>query len=183
MKKKEPIGDDDTLPDTITSNILGLVKETCAPLTVFQLKKVRSLIDEAIANNNQFLEKEAKDRDATLREMGNWLHPSVPVSNDEDADNEVVRTWGDTNKKTKYPHVDLIHMIGGMDAERGTVTAGGRGYYLMGAAVCLQQGLIQLALQTLIKKDYVPLYTPFFMRKMLCKKSHNCRNLTKNYIK
>jgi len=163
--KKEPIGDDDTLPDTITSNILGLVKETCAPLTVFQLKKVRSLIDEAIANNNQFLEKEAKDRDATLREMGNWLHPSVPVSNDEDADNEVVRTWGDTNKKTKYSHVDLIHMIGGMDAERGTVTAGGRGYYLMGAAVCLQQGLIQLALQTLIKKDYVPLYTPFFMRK------------------
>lgn len=83
FQKKEPIGDDDTLPDTITSNILGLVKETCAPLTVFQLKKVRSLIDEAIANNNQFLEKEAKDRDATLREMGNWLHPSVPVSNDE----------------------------------------------------------------------------------------------------
>jgi len=165
MKKKEPIGDDDTLPDTITSNILGLVKETCTPLTVFQLKKVRSLIDEAIANNNQFLEKEAKDRDDTLREMGNWLHPSVPVSNDEDADNEVVRTWGDTNNKTKYSHVDLIHMIGGMDAERGTVTAGGRGYYLMGAAVCLQQGLIQLALQTLIKKDYVPLYTPFFMRK------------------
>merc|ERR1711879_806577 len=35
----------------------------------------------------------------------------------------------------------------------------------MGAAVCLQQGLIQLALQTLIKKDYVPLYTPFFMRR------------------
>ena len=62
---------------------MGLVKETCTPLTVFQLKKVRSLIDEAIANNNQFLEKEAKDRDATLREMGNWLHPSVPVSNDE----------------------------------------------------------------------------------------------------
>jgi len=165
MKKKEPIGDDDTLPDTITSNILGLVKETCTPLTVFQLKKVRSLIDEAIANNNQFLEKEAKDRDDTLREMGNWLHPSVPVSNDEDADNEVVRTWGDINSKTKYSHVDLIHMIGGMDAERGTVTAGGRGYYLMGAAVCLQQGLIQLALQTLIKKEYVPLYTPFFMRK------------------
>ncbi len=56
-------------------------------------------------------------------------------------------------------------MIGGMDAERGTVTAGGRGYYLMGPAVCLQQALIQLALQTLIKKDFSPLYTPFFMRK------------------
>ena len=35
----------------------------------------------------------------------------------------------------------------------------------MGPAVCLQQALIQLSLQTLIKKDYVPIYTPFFMRK------------------
>ena len=34
-----------------------------------------------------------------------------------------------------------------MDAERGTVTSGGRGYYLMGPAVCLQQALIQLAMQ------------------------------------
>ena len=38
-------------------------------------------------------------------------------------------------------------MIGGVDMERGTVTSGGRGYYLMGPAVCLQQALIQLAMQ------------------------------------
>ena len=50
-------------------------------------------------------------------------------------------------------------MIGGMDAERGTITAGGWGYYLMGAAVALQQA------QTLMAKDFTPLYTPFFMRK------------------
>ena len=31
--------------------------------------------------------------------------------------------------------------------------------------MALQQALLQLALQTLMKKDYVPLYTPFFMRK------------------
>merc|ERR1712137_1313210 len=131
----------------------------------FQLKKVRSLIDEAMAANNQVLEDQAKVRDDTLREIGNWLHPSVPVSNDEDADNRTERTFGDIEQRKKYSHVDLIHMIGGMDAERGTVTAGGRGYYLMGAAVCLQQALIQLSLQTLVKKDYTPLYTPFFMRK------------------
>ena len=56
-------------------------------------------------------------------------------------------------------------MIGGMDAERGTITAGGWGYYLMGPAVALQQALMQLALQTLMAKDFTPLYTPFFMRK------------------
>merc|ERR1739848_413158 len=165
MKKKEAIGDDDALPETITSNLLELTKESCEPLTVFQLKKVRSLIDEAMSKNNEVLDQKAKLRDDTLREMGNWLHPSVPVSNDEDADNRVERTWGNIEQTGKYSHVDLIHMIGGRDAGMASVTAGGRGYYLMGPAVCLQQGLIQLALQSLVEKDYVPLYTPFFMRK------------------
>ena len=56
----------------------------------------------------------------------------------QDADNRTERTFGDITQRTKYSHVDLIHMIGGADLERGTVTAGGRGYYLMGPAVCLQ---------------------------------------------
>jgi len=165
MKRKEAIGDDDTLPEEISTKLLELTKEKCDPLTVFQLKKVRSLIDEAISQNNIDLEQLANLRDGTLREIGNWLHESVPVSNDEDADNRTERTFGDIESRKKYSHVDLIHMIGGMDAERGTVTSGGRGYYLMGPAVCLQQALIQLAMQTLIKKDFVPLYTPFFMKK------------------
>lgn len=56
-------------------------------------------------------------------------------------------------------------MIDGMDGERGTSVAGGRGYFLTGAAVFLQQSLIQFALRKLLKKGYKPLYTPFVMRK------------------
>jgi seryl-tRNA synthetase len=56
-------------------------------------------------------------------------------------------------------------MIGGADLERGAIAAGARGYYLTGPAVYLQQALIQLATRMLGDKDYVPLYTPFFMRK------------------
>lgn len=52
-------------------------------------------------------------RNSALREVGNHLHDSVPVSNDED-ENKVERTWGDCTKKTKYSHVDLICMIDGM---------------------------------------------------------------------
>merc|ERR1711974_378540 len=88
---------------------------------------------------------------------------------DEDADNRVERTWGDIEGRKKYSHFDLIHMIGGVDTERGAVTSGGRGYYLMGPAVFLQQGLIQLALQVLYSKGYSPLYTPFFMKKEVMK--------------
>jgi len=56
-------------------------------------------------------------------------------------------------------------MIGGADLEKGAVTAGGRGYYLTGPAVYLQQALVQLSLRVLGDKEYVPLYTPYFMRK------------------
>ena len=85
-----------------------------------------SLIDEAIGENNKNLDEHSKARDENLGEMSNWVHDSVPISNDEDADNRTERTFGDCETRRKYSHVDLIHMIGGMDAERGTVTSGGR---------------------------------------------------------
>jgi seryl-tRNA synthetase len=43
----------------------------------------------------------------------------------------VEKTYGDCTHRKTYSHVDLIHMIDGMDGERGAVVAGGRGYYLM----------------------------------------------------
>lgn len=52
-----------------------------------------------------------------------------------------------------------------MDGERGTAVAGGRGYYLKGPAVFLEQALVQLSLRILLNRGYTPLYTPFFMRK------------------
>jgi len=161
--KKEPQGDDDSLPEGI--KLTQLTKEDLELLTVFKIKKVRSLIDEAIIKNNKFVSDFEKERDEHLKECGNWLHESVPESNNEDADNRTERTFGDITQRKKYSHVDLIHMIGGADLERGTVTAGGRGYYLMGPAVCLQQALVQLAMHSLVKKDFTPLYTPFFMKK------------------
>ena len=59
--------------------------------------------------------------------------------------------------RKKYSHVDLIVMIDGVDGDRGAVTAGGRGYYLKGPAVFLQQALINLALQTLGDKGSLSL--------------------------
>lgn len=53
------------------------------PLTVAQLKKVRVLIDDAIQQNDVDLQQTEKERNNALREIGNHLHDSVPVSNDE----------------------------------------------------------------------------------------------------
>jgi seryl-tRNA synthetase len=57
-------------------------------------------------------------------------------------------------------------MCDGFDGERGTNVAGGRGYFLKGPLVFLEQALIGLALRMLSAKNFVPLYTPFFMRKV-----------------
>merc|ERR1712025_789342 len=165
MKKKEPVGDSDTLEESLVAALADLTIDQCAGLTVTQIMKIRTLVDAAIEENKKKLDDLENKRDDVLKEMSNWLHPSVPISNDEDADNRTERTWGDITLRTKYSHFDLIQMIGGVDMERGTVTSGNRAYYLMGPAVFLQQGLMQLALQTLYKEGYSPLYTPFFMKK------------------
>ena len=47
----------------------------------------------------------------------------------------------------------------------GSDVAGGRGYYLKGDGVLLNQALINFGLDFLEKRGYTALQTPFFMRK------------------
>ena len=47
----------------------------------------------------------------------------------------------------------------------GSNVAGGRGFYLKGDGVLLNQALINFGLAFLSSKGYTPLQTPFFMRK------------------
>lgn len=137
------------------------------------------LIDESFAKTKQETERLEAERNAALVQIGNILHDSVPVSDDEE-NNKVERTFGDIQSKKRYSHVssfcsvpplmrifqvDLVVMVDGFDGERGTSVAGGRGFFLKGPLVFLEQALINLALRILSDKGFDPLYTPFFMRK------------------
>lgn len=42
----------------------------------------------------------------------------------------MVHLFGDVTIRKKYSHVDLIHMVDGVDADAGAIVSGGRGYYL-----------------------------------------------------
>ena len=55
----------------------------CQPLTVTQIKKVRLLVDEAVEKADVQRIKLEAERFDYLREIGNLLHPTVPISNDE----------------------------------------------------------------------------------------------------
>ncbi|XP_022649289.1 probable serine--tRNA ligase, cytoplasmic [Varroa jacobsoni] len=161
-KKKEPEGEACISGDFAFSH--ELQADTIRSLTVNQIKSLVGKVADAIEKTNKRLVELEEERNENLREVANWLGEGVVISDNED-NNEVIRTYGNCTVTKKYSHVDLIVMIDGMDGERGTVVAGGRGYFLKGPAVFLEQALLQLALQTLLKKGYTPLYTPFFMRK------------------
>nr|XP_034306136.1 serine--tRNA ligase, cytoplasmic isoform X1 [Crassostrea gigas] len=164
MKAKEPAGDDKTVPDSVKSNLEEFTKEQIQALTVVQIKETKSMIDEQMKINDTELIKHEQERNEALKEVSNHLHESCIISNDED-ENGIERTFGDCESRKKYSHVDLVVMVDGVDNDRGSVVAGGRGYYLKGPLVFLEQALINLAMQSLYTKGYVPLYTPFFMRK------------------
>ena len=164
MKKKEPVGNDESIPEDVL-NLDDLIADTLTNLKVSQIKKARLLINEAILKCDVERIKLEAEQFEKLHEIGNLLHPSVPISNDEDADNKVERIWGDCTVRKKYSHMDLVVMVDGFEGEKGAVVAGSRGYFLKGVLVFLEQALIQFALRTLGSRGYTPIYTPFFMRK------------------
>lgn len=169
MKNKEPQGDDDKIPaDLLSRDLAELTVEQLKPLAVVQIKSLVKHVDQEIEKNNSEINTIENDRNEALKEMGNLLHESVPVTDNEDF-NRVERTHGDCTIRKKYSHVDIVEFIDGYDGVRGATVAGSRGYYTKGPIVFLEQALISLGLQILDKKEYTPLYTPFFMRKEVMK--------------
>ena len=125
-------------------------------------------IKSAIAEAEEKEKLLADERDAILFEIGNLVHDSVPVSDDED-NNRVEKTYGDlfesTPERPLFNHVDLVAMLDIVNLESGSEVAGGRGYYLKRHGVLLNQALINYAMQFLVQRGYDPVQTPFFMRK------------------
>ncbi|KAL0401425.1 UNVERIFIED_CONTAM: Serine--tRNA ligase [Sesamum latifolium] len=122
-------------------------------------------------NRELTIKKEAEVQEALaavqarLGVIGNLVHDSVPVSNDE-ANNAIIRSWGEKRTEPKLKnHVELVELLGIADIKKGANIAGGRGFYLKGDGVRLNQALINFGLDFLEKRGFTALQTPFFMRK------------------
>lgn len=150
------------------TELLATVNEIGEKYTLDHLKQLRQQVEDKIIVATKELNELEDNRNAVLKEIGNLLHPDVPISNNED-ENLVIRTHGNVDLKDEkfLSHIDLIQKIGGMDADHGADISGSRGYFLMGPGVFLQQALIQYALQFMANKEFTPLYTPFWMKKPL----------------
>lgn len=165
-KARETDGEDLPLPaefpalDKATAEVMEM-------LSLLQLSRLSKTYDEEIATAETEASEKEEQRNKTLHKVGNIVHESVPVSNDED-NNGLVRTFGDKRDKDAeklYNHVDLMAMIDGYDIVKGSRVAGNRGYFLKGKAVLLHLAIIQYAMNFLNERGYQALYTPFFMEK------------------
>ncbi|KAK4453610.1 serine--tRNA ligase, cytoplasmic [Podospora aff. communis PSN243] len=141
-------------------------------------KKAKEDVTELLAQKAA-LEKEKKDLIASaaekekllkvkVRTIGNIVHASVPVSNNED-NNTVERTWAPDGvafeKRNVRSHHEVLAMLDGYDPERGVKVVGHRGYFLKRWGVFLNQACINYGLEFLSQRDYTPLQTPQLMLK------------------
>lgn len=122
-------------------------------------------LDEAAMNLK--VDETKKSLDSKVSQIGNFVHESVPIGDDEDKYNRVESTWGKCRESTKdlMHHHQLMEMIDGYESQRGVNVAGHRAYFLKGVGVLLNQALINFGLSFLMKKQYTALQPPFFMKK------------------
>jgi seryl-tRNA synthetase len=124
------------------------------------------------AIDEEIIQAEATQRelkieiDKMVSKVGNIVEDGVPVSQDEDKDNVIIRKWGTPRNPTGLlNHHDLLWRIGGYEPERGSNVAGHKGYFLRDVGVLLNQAFINYGIAFLRKRQYTMIQPPFFMRK------------------
>ncbi|KAM0892948.1 hypothetical protein ACQ4PT_025426 [Festuca glaucescens] len=125
--------------------------------------KVKELMESTNQMKERFAATEAEVRrikimlDTKLMAIGNIVHESVPISDNEKGE------W--RMESNLMNHVDLCRKLDIVAFEEGVDVAGGRGYFLKGYGVLLNQALINFGLAFLQNHGFDLLHTPFFMRK------------------
>jgi seryl-tRNA synthetase len=129
-------------------------------------KEIKTQIEELEKHQIEFLKRREEYRYA----VGNILHESVPTGENEDF-NEIVKNIGEKKKLKFKPlsHVDLISLIDGADTKKASEVVGSRFYYLKGDIVLLNLALLRYALEKLVNKNFIPMWTPFFTKHEIMK--------------
>ncbi|PMD28286.1 seryl-tRNA synthetase-like protein [Hyaloscypha hepaticicola] len=125
-----------------------------------------------LEKEHKSITESAAEKEVTLKKkigtIGNIVHDSVPINNDEDFNAEK-RKWAPpgvtVEKRDVLSHHEVLTRLDGYDPERGVKVVGHRGYFLRKWGVFLNQALINYGLEFLDSKGYTPLQTPQFMLK------------------
>jgi len=152
------------------SRQIGKLKKEGETEKISELIKRTKMIKNQIDNLEKKKTKYFNKREEYRYIVGNILHESVPIAENEDG-NEIVRIVGELPRFDFKPmnHVKLIEKIDGADTIKASEIVGSRFYYLKGDLVLLNLALIKFAIDFLLKKGYFPMWTPFFIKHEIIK--------------
>ncbi len=125
------------------------------------MKKVSDRLKE-ISPELETLESELQN---ILLQIPNLPHSSVPIGQSE-ADNQVIRTWGEKPKFSfePKPHWEIGENLGILDFERGTKITGARFTLYRGLGARLERSLINFMLEVQTGKNgYEEVLPPFMV--------------------
>ncbi|HEX2549717.1 MAG TPA: serine--tRNA ligase [Gammaproteobacteria bacterium] len=127
------------------------------------MNQVRDL-GNALTTENEKFEKVELELNDLLARIPNLPHESVPIGKSE-ADNKVIRTWGEPTKFNFTPkdHVDLGAKLG-LDLEAGAKLAGARFVVMHGIVARLHRALIQFMMDLHTSEHgYKEVYVPYIV--------------------
>ncbi|KAJ1345015.1 serine-tRNA ligase [Batrachochytrium salamandrivorans] len=155
-----------------------------------KLKKDKEDLVKLKLELTELADQKEKALHSKLRLIGNIVHESVVVSDDE-KDNLVVEKWwpegrteaGEMDRRAQlikdgkgvtglFSHHEVLEKLAVMILfEVSANVAGHRGYFLTGPGVDLNLALMHYGLDFLEKRGYTKLWTPFFMKREVMAKT------------
>jgi seryl-tRNA synthetase len=135
--------------------------------------EIRALLIEGMKKVKDDLRVEEEKLGEVMREWQKLMLqvPNIPdmtvPDGTSDADNQEIKKWGEIKDLgfTPRDHIELMEMGDMVDFERGTKTAGFRGYFLKNDGALLEMAVWQYAMQKWVAKNYTPMIVPSLVTK------------------
>ncbi|MFI8824153.1 serine--tRNA ligase [Streptomyces sp. NPDC053431] len=126
---------------------------------------------EQLKTDVKAAEAEQNEADETARalllQLGNLVHPDVPVGGEEDfvvlETHGTIRDFAAEGFEPK-DHLELGEALGAIDVERGAKVSGSRFYYLTGVGALLELALVNAAIAQATEAGFIPMLTPALVR-------------------
>ncbi len=144
---------------------VGKLKQTAPDdPTIEELKQRANAIKQQIASLTDIEQELKQQLQQQLLRIPNLPHPTTPVGQSE-ADNPIVRTWGEEYKPTHtpLPHWEIGEKLGILNFERAVKVAQTRFVNLVGAGAQLERALISFMLDQHNQRGYQEVMPPFLV--------------------
>ncbi|MFC8129439.1 serine--tRNA ligase [Streptomyces sp. NPDC057302] len=132
-----------------------------------ELLKKAGELSAAVKAANAAQDEADEETKRLLGQLGNLVHPDVPVGGEEDfVVLDTIGTPRDFAAEGFEPkdHLELGESLGAIDVERGAKVSGSRFYYLTGIGALLELALVNAAIAQATEAGFIPMLTPALVR-------------------